>query len=196
MPEAASSRSVPVLRTSRVVLRLASRADVAGIVDYYERNRAFFSSTDPLKPEGFYTVEFWVKQIDRSLEEFYRDQAVKFFVFEPSGRVIGSVSFTCIVRGAFHACYLGYALDEVMQGQGLMAEALQAAIPFAFDQFGLHRIMANYMPQNARSAAVLRRQGFIIEGEAREYLRIGGEWRDHVLTSLTNGRWRDPALSL
>ncbi|MBC7910537.1 MAG: alanine acetyltransferase, partial [Pyrinomonadaceae bacterium] len=28
--------------------------------------------------------------------------------------------------------------------------------------------------------------GFTVEGYARDYLLIDGEWRDHVLTSLTN----------
>lgn len=46
--------------------------------------------------------------------------------------------------------------------------------------------MANYMPANRRSAAVLDRLGFAIEGKAKAYLYLGGQWRDHVLTSLTN----------
>jgi hypothetical protein len=54
----------------------------------------------------------------------------------------------------------------------------------------LHRIMANYMPSNHRSAAVLRRCGFSVEGLARDYLRIHGEWHDHVLTSRINPQWR------
>jgi hypothetical protein len=53
-----------------------------------------------------------------------------------------------------------------------------------------HKIMANYMPSNNRSAAVLRRCGFTVEGLARDYLRINGEWRDHVLTSRINPQWR------
>jgi [ribosomal protein S5]-alanine N-acetyltransferase len=39
---------------------------------------------------------------------------------------------------------------------------------------------------------LLNRLGFIPEGYARNYLRINGEWRDHVLTSLTNPNWRAP----
>lgn len=55
--------------------------------------------------------------------------------------------------------------------------------------------MANYMPANARSAAVLQRLGFTIEGTARDYLFLAGAWQDHVLTSLTNPRPVVPALS-
>jgi ribosomal-protein-alanine N-acetyltransferase len=50
--------------------------------------------------------------------------------------------------------------------------------------------MADYMPRNRRSAAVLRQAGFVVEGYAREYLRIDGRWEDHVLTAITNPDWK------
>ncbi len=95
-------------------------------------------------------------------------------------------AFANIIRGIFQACFLGYKLDERSQGHGYMTEALTAAIDYLFTTQRLHRIQANYMPHNQRSAAVLRRLGFTIEGTARNYLFIGGQWRDHVLTSLVN----------
>jgi [ribosomal protein S5]-alanine N-acetyltransferase len=69
-----------------------------------------------------------------------------------------------------------------------MFEALTAAIAFAFDVLRLHRIMANYIPGNERSGKLLRRLGFNMEGYARDYLLIDGEWRDHILTALTNAK--------
>lgn len=81
---------------------------------------------------------------------------------------------------------MGYSLAEQAQGKGIMTEACRAGIDYIFQQVGLHRIMANYMPGNARSAAVLERLGFTIEGTAKSYLYLAGAWQDHVLTSLTN----------
>jgi ribosomal-protein-alanine N-acetyltransferase len=46
--------------------------------------------------------------------------------------------------------------------------------------------MANYMPENERSANLLKKLGFEREGFARSYLKIAGRWRDHVLNSLLN----------
>ncbi|MEK6579500.1 MAG: 30S ribosomal protein S5 alanine N-acetyltransferase, partial [Bdellovibrionota bacterium] len=37
---------------------------------------------------------------------------------------------------------------------------------------------------------ILKRLGFETEGLAKDYLFIGGRWRDHVLNSLTNPNWR------
>ena len=53
-----------------------------------------------------------------------------------------------------------------------------------FDDYGLHRVMANHMPHNDRSSRVLERCGFVREGFAKAYLKIAGRWEDHVLTAL------------
>src|SRR5262249_8356125 len=106
--------------------------------------------------------------------------------------VMGYANLSNFVRGAFHACYLGYGIGAAHQGKGLMAEALALVIEHAFTELRLHRIMANYLPTNERSARLLRRLGFVKEGYAPRYLFINGAWRDHVLTALTNDRWEPP----
>ena len=50
-----------------------------------------------------------------------------------------------------------------------------------FRELGLHRVEAACLPSNEASQRLLRRVGFREEGLARAYLRIAGEWRDHLL---------------
>lgn len=76
--------------------------------------------------------------------------------------------------------------ESALQGQGLMYEVAQVGITYMFDTQGLHRIMANHMPANVRSEQLLRRLGFAREGYARAYLKIAGQWQDHVLNALVN----------
>jgi ribosomal-protein-alanine N-acetyltransferase len=71
-----------------------------------------------------------------------------------------------------------------------MFEALEASIKYVFEELGIHRIMANYMPINARSAKLLYRLGFIIEGYAKNYLLINDQWEDHILTALSIEQWQ------
>lgn len=73
-----------------------------------------------------------------------------------------------------------------------MYEGAQAAIRYMFRQQRMHRIMANYMPHNQRSGALLKRMGFEKEGYAKDYLLINGKWQDHVLTALINQEWTAP----
>jgi ribosomal-protein-alanine N-acetyltransferase len=86
---------------------------------------------------------------------------------------------------------LGYNIAASSQNLGYATEALKLLIEFAFDQLNIHRIMSNYLPDNLASAKVMTKLGFEIEGYARDYLRLGGEWRDHVLSSLINRNWKE-----
>jgi ribosomal-protein-alanine N-acetyltransferase len=99
-------------------------------------------------------------------------------------KILGVCNFTNIILGTFQSCHLGYALAEDQQHQGYMAEALDSSIDYMFTTLGLHRIMANYLPHNERSGALLEHLGFNIEGYAKHFLLINGKWEDHVLTSL------------
>lgn len=81
---------------------------------------------------------------------------------------------------------MGYDIDAAYEGKGLMPALCQHAIAHAFGPLKLHRIMANYMPHNNRSARLLKRLGFKIEGVAQNYLEINGRRENHVLTALTH----------
>jgi ribosomal-protein-alanine N-acetyltransferase len=174
----------------RVIVRIPEQRDIASIVRHFRENEAHLDEFSPF-PKEFLSEAFWRIQVEAQRREFAGDHGCKTFVFEPDdATVIGSANLSVIVRGAFQSAYLGYALAGAKQGQGLMHEALALLVRFAFTELRLHRIMANYMPRNARSAAVLKRLGFTVEGLAQRYLLINGVWEDHVLTSLDNPAWK------
>lgn len=194
--ELAESDGLPVLSTPRVTLRIAGPDAAALSVDFNRENEAFLTPWEP----AFTPLSF-----DVANERLVRERAVVHarngtaysFAITAAGAttaapIIGWLNFHNVIRGIFRATVMGYKLDRRMQGQGLMTEAASAGIEYLFGTQRLHRIGANYMPHNQRSAAVLRRLGFQIEGTAKAYLFIGGEWRDHVLTSLTNPEPIDP----
>ena len=125
---------------------------------------------------------------DGNQEEYQQGRSMRLVLFnkgETSGPVVGLANFTQFVRGAFMACTLGYSIDQDAQGQGLMYEALERGICHVFDDVGLHRVQANYIPTNERSGRLLRHLGFAVEGYARDYIFINGAWRDHILTART-----------
>ena len=61
-----------------------------------------------------------------------------------------------------------------------MSEGVQLILSFAFDTLRLHRVEAACLLSNQPSRDVLLKAGFTQEGLARRYLRINGEWRDHL----------------
>lgn len=177
------------LETARLRLVLPEQGDAVRIVRYYEENRKHLEPWDPVRSEDFYTEEFWLAEIAKTQEDFLAGRSLRLVLlekFDPAETIIGQCSFNNIVRGSFQACHLGYSLHHQAVGKGLMFEALTALIGHAFNEMGLHRIMANYMPANERSARLLQRLGFVVEGHAKDYLFLAGKWQDHVLTSLIN----------
>ena len=62
-----------------------------------------------------------------------------------------------------------------------MTSAVRLTLDFAFRHLGLHRVEASCLPHNQASIRLLQKCGFEREGLARGYLKIAGEWRDHLL---------------
>lgn len=177
------------------MLSVPAPDDAPRLLAYNQRNRAHLRPFSPPEPSRTAELDFWASYVERLHREVSVGASLPLRIAlrsDPSGPFIGSVNLSQIFRGPFVACYLGYHLDFAYVGQGIMSEALGAVIRQAFEVLRLHRLMANYVPTNVRSASVLARLGFTIEGYAREYLFIDGAWRDHVLTSLTNKQLLSP----
>ncbi len=183
----------PRIETARLLLTVPEEDAAARRLAFALENRGHLTRWEPTPSSGFDTEEYWRNALAVAQKDFLQGRSMKLVMFDrtdPSGPVLGECNFNNFVRGPFHACYLGYKIDFRWEGKGLMYEALVASIAYAFGPIGLHRIMANYLPVNERSGRLLRRLGFTVEGYARDYLRIDGEWRDHIMTSLTNPNWQ------
>ena len=191
--EIAGDTIVVRLDSERLIIRQLDWDDIPAVIDYLKSNKSFHTPFEPIRKQEFYTDEFWQKKLSREERDLTKTTSLELFLFRKlnPNRVIGKIGFSEIVRGAFQACYLGFAIDQAEQGNGYITEAIKPAIEFAFTQMNLHRIMANYMPRNLASAKVLENLRFVVEGEASEYLRINGRWEDHILTSLTNPDWQE-----
>jgi [ribosomal protein S5]-alanine N-acetyltransferase len=181
------------LNARRTIVRMAAPADVPSILRYYLDNREHLRPFDPERPSYFYEERFWRVQVRQNHEDLAADRALRLFIFpgDAPDVVIGNIGFSNIVRGVGHCCTLGYSIAAEREGQGLMAESLRVAIDYAFDGLHLHRVEANYLPHNQRSARLLRRLGFTVEGYSRDYLQINGRWEDHLRAALLNPRWQD-----
>jgi [ribosomal protein S5]-alanine N-acetyltransferase len=184
----------PLITTSRLILRLAEDGDIPALLHFYRDNVDHFAPTSPLLPPDFLTEAFMLRQVAQNNDDFVQGRAVKLFLFDKSepATVVGQISLNNIVRGAAYYCDLGYSLGEAKQGQGLMSESVVAVIRYAFDELRLHRVKAAYLPSNERSGRLLRRLGFVVEGYARDYLLIQGQWQDQILVGLVNPVWCPP----
>ena len=183
-----------MIETERLVIRLAEVREVPEIIRYYLENRDHLQPVSPTFGPDAFDQDMWLAQVRDRTEEFAAGRGFRAFLFprDAPNRIVGNINLVQVHRGAFQSCVLGYNLAADVQRMGFMTEAVRSTVAFAFGTWRLHRVAASYMPRNARSAAVLERCGFRIEGHAPDYLLINGRWEDHVLTAITNPSWNTP----
>ncbi len=181
--------SLPMLRTSRLTIRLPEIEEAPAIAAFFRANMKHLEPWGPRFPEGMGESSYWATRIEHEREAAEVGAKYRFFLFE-GATPIGNANLNEIVRGGTHSCTLSYCLGADREGNGLMTEALREVIRFGFDDLNLHRIEACYQPKNIRSANVLARLGFEIEATLKQLILVGGVWEDHVLTSLINDDWR------
>lgn len=174
------------LATANLVIKSATRADARAVQHYNVDNYEHLAPWEPLRDECYFELKNTKLRIQYALNEMQQHRALYLHIWTKSGRLIGQCCFSNIVYGSFKACYLGYSIHKDAQGKGLMYEALSCVIDFVFRELGLHRIMANFHPDNKRSEKLLMRLGFEREGYAKSYLKINGCWVDHVLSAKLN----------
>ncbi len=173
--------------TRRTLISTVRRQDAFALWAYYNRNSDHLQPFEPRRSQGYHTQRGWRRRTRDMAAASESRQAWHLVArLREQDDIIAICNFNNVIGGIFQACYLGYSIDAEHQGQGLMQEVVGAATEMAFGRLNLHRIMANYMPENERSGRLLARLGFEQEGVARSYLCINGVWRDHILTSKLN----------
>ena len=179
------------LETERLLLRSPNPRLAFEVDNYLSRNCSFFT---PYLPASF---KIWPSIEERELElrlqssSFQDATSIRFYLSQKEfpNKIIGDISFTNIIRGAFQSCFMGYKLGQQYNNLGLTTEALAQGIDYIFKDLHLHRIEANIMPRNQASIKVIQKLGFEEEGLAKNYLEINGVWEDHVHYSLINEKF-------
>jgi ribosomal-protein-alanine N-acetyltransferase len=133
-------------------------------------NRDFLRPFDPERDDSFFTLE---AQRARIGEHNY--------AILDGDAIAGTIMLSNVARGAFQSANVGYWVDRRRNGRGLATSALAEIVEEAFGELGLHRLEAGTLVDNVASQRVLEKNAFERIGLARRYLRIAGDWRDHVL---------------
>jgi ribosomal-protein-alanine N-acetyltransferase len=173
------------LSTSRLVLRPIRPTDEAEWVRVHEISRDHFKPWRPRTSEYLSLRGRFRETLTHSKRGEDADLQYSRFAFLKSGRLVGQVTISGVVRGAHHGAFLGYWVSADQIGQGYATEMVSAMLDWALaarpEGLGIHRVQAAVIPENERSRRVVEKLGFRLEGRAKGYIRIDGTWRDHDL---------------
>jgi ribosomal-protein-alanine N-acetyltransferase len=167
------------------ITRLLSIDDACALADLVRENREFLAPFEPTRDESYFTVEGQRAIFETILEQHGRGYTWPHVILD-SGRIVGRITLNEIVRGPLQSCSVGYWVEPAVNGRGIASAALAEIIEVAFGQLGLHRLQAGTLLHNKASQRVLERNGFVRYGLAPRYLKIAGQWQDHLLFQLLN----------
>lgn len=101
----------------------------------------------------------------------------KMFMILRHGAVCGVISFNQI-EPTNKAAYIGYWLDEALQGQGIISQALQAMMNHYVSEGSVRRFVIKCIVTNRPSNQVALRNGFSLEGCLKEAEYLNGTFHD------------------
>lgn len=157
-----------MIRTARLLLRPAETGDLDDLHQVFSDPRAmrYWSHETHDSPDRTQRV------LDGMIAS-QRETGCE-FVLDLDGRVIGKA-------GMWRAGEIGYILHPDFWGRGLMREALEALLPFAFARHReLAAITAEIDPRNVASSRLLARLGFAETHRKARTLFLYDEWCDSV----------------
>ena len=144
-----------MLETRRLLLRAPQRTDAASIaraLSDYEVSRMLARVPSPYLPED---ATDWLSGLSHGLgDECFA------FMLVCDGEVVGNVGFDWRERGL----EIGYWLARAHWGQGLMSEAVSAALIWYFEAVPGGEILSGVLSDNPASLRLQEKLGFAVTG--------------------------------
>jgi RimJ/RimL family protein N-acetyltransferase len=181
------------VRSARLLLRPLAAADVGALLAY--RSLPEVCRYVPFEPMGREDVMARLRE-QWSCHALAQegDALILGAELADTGQLIGDVMLRWI--SAEHRCgEIGYVFSPAFAGRGFAGEAAHAVLHLAFDDLGLHRVMARLDARNTASARLAARLGMRQEAHLVENEWFKGEWTDELDFALLGREWPSRALS-
>jgi ribosomal-protein-alanine N-acetyltransferase len=163
--------------------RLMTVADAPALAALLREHREFLAPWEPVRSDGYFTDDGQRLIVEEALRQHASGITLPHVILA-EGRIVGRITLNTIVRGALQSAAVGYWVAPDVNGRGVATAATGDMARIAFEELGLHRLEASTLPHNTASQKVLLRNGFYQYGVAPRYLKIAGDWRDHILFQL------------
>jgi [ribosomal protein S5]-alanine N-acetyltransferase len=177
-----SRRKTVAIETSRLTLRLPKSSDHRDWVALRQASAQFLKPWEPTWARDHFSKKSFSTRVFAAQRSVDTGSGMPLFLIRRTDQaLVGAITLDNIQRGPSQAGTLGYWVGQSFARQGLMCEAVQAVVHYAFSELDLSRIQAGCLPENSASRGVLEKTSFKYEGVAQSYLQIAGRWRTHVL---------------
>jgi len=176
-----------------ITTRLLTMADVEELTSLAVTNREFLAPYSPTMPDLMFTFEGQAANVAEVLARHAEGTMLPHVILDTDGSIAGRINLNSIIRGAAQTASVGYWVAEDRNGRGVATAAVAHIVDYAFTRLSLHRVEGATLLHNTASQRVLEHNGFERIGMVPKFLRIAGEWQDHLLYQRLNDAWSEPS---
>lgn len=176
------------LRTARLLLRPLTADDLADLLAFESDPQVARYIVWDARDEAAMRRALAEKAGETRLSE-PGDELSLGVVVPPDPTVIGEVGIGW-EPGPRRVGELGYLFHPGRQGHGYAREAAREVLRVAFEEAGLHRVVARCDTRNEPSWRLMERLGMRREAHFVRSELIGGEWADEYLYAMLATEWR------
>ena len=175
------------VRSRRLSLRPLSAADTTALLTY--RSRPDVCRYVPFKPMDTAVIAERLGTVWARTSLNDAGQSLTLGVeATATGELVGDVVLFWHSR-EHRGGEVGYVLNPEFSGHGYASEAVHRLLGLAFDDLGLHRVVARIDARNEASARLARRLGMRQEAYLMRNEWFKGEWTDELDFALLEDEW-------
>ena len=181
---------IPTLRlvvNAETELRLLEEKDAAEMFALIEQNRAHLRHWLPWLDMTI-SMQDEINFIHHSEQQYIRSQGLTCAIIH-HGSIAGSIGYNSI-DWQNRKTEIGYWLGAAFEGKGLMTQACEELIQFAFSVLELNKVEIRCATGNNRSCAIPQRLGFTREGIIRQAEWLYDHYSDLELYGLLASEWK------
>lgn len=181
-------KGTEILETNRLILKRFSLKDLDNVYINYASDDIVTKYLPWARHENLSRTErqinFWINSYK---EKCYYNWAI---FYKENAQVIGSINLLN-VDNYNENCEIGYCLGKKFWDNGIMTEAVNRILQFAFDEIGFERITARIHIKNISSSRVIKKCKFSYEGTLRNILKdTNGEFFDCKYYSILKDEYK------
>ena len=118
------------------------------------------------------------------------DNTNHIFAIDNEGEAVGGIALLPQTDIHRKNAELGYWLAEPFWGQGLVSDAINQTVGFAFMSLDIDRVFARPFGTNIGSQRVLEKNGFVLEGRFEKVLFKNEEYQDELVYAIRRTNWK------
>ncbi len=118
-----------------------------------------------------------------------KDNPVHMFAIVINGEAVGGIGVHPREDIERMNAELGYWLAEPFWGKGIISDAIQDILAFAFKTYDINRVYARPFGRNKASQRVLEKNGFILEAHFKNTLIKNGVLEDELIYAVRRKDW-------